>query len=270
VNIESPLTEQFVANGRADDCPVIDTHAHYGPFKAIHMVKHRPEQMLDTMDRCGVSWMIISGHRAFVDTAEGNREIAEVIAEHPDRLLGYWVINPNYPEQMERELAELDSFEGFVGFKFHPGMHSYKLDGDAYRPALEYANERGLAVLSHTWAGDSCGPKQVRAVAEAFPNVRLLMGHSCHGDFVEGAKVARDHEHVYCELCAAYAQRGSIEIMVEHCGSHKILFGTDHPWFDHHYGIGCVLFAYITDADRRKILYRNAQELFADHMAPKE
>ena len=214
--------------------------------------------------------LVISGHRAFVDSAAGNREVADLITSHPDRVLGYWTINPNYPERMERELAEFHSFPGFVGFKFHPGMHSYTLDGEAYWPALEYANERGLAVLSHTWAGSSCGPEQVRKVAEKFPNVRFIMGHACHGAFEEAAKLARDFEHVYCELCAAYAQRGSIEIMVEHCGSRKILFGTDHPWFDHHYGIGCVIFSRITEQDRRNILYRNAQELFAEHLGATE
>ncbi len=270
MNIDSPLVRQFVEQGRVSDCPVIDTHAHYGPYKAIYMVKHRPEQILDTMDRCGVSWMIMSGHRAFVDSAAGNREIAQVIAGHPDRFLGYWVINPNYPEQVERELAEFESFPGFVGFKFHPSIHSYPLDGEGYRPALQYANERGLAVLSHTWSGNTCGPEQVRKVAERFPNVRLIMGHSCHAEFAEAAKIARDYEHVYCELCAAYATRGAIETMVEHCGSRKILFGTDHPWFDHHYGMGAVLFAYITDLDRRNILYRNAQELFAAYMGARE
>ncbi len=268
MTIDSPLARQFVEHGRVDDCPVIDTHAHYGPYKAIHFPKWRPADLIDTMDRCGVTRMMISGHRAFSDTVAGNREIADVIAAHPRRLLGYWVINPSYPEQMEKELAEYHTFEGFVGFKFHPGMHSYSLDGDAYKPALEYADERRLAVLSHTWAGNTCGPEQVQSVAEAYPNVRFLMGHSCHAQFEEAGKLARDFEHVYCELCAAYAQRGSIETMIEQAGSQKILFGTDHPWFDHHYGIGCVLFGNMTEQDRRNILYRNAERIFADHLGP--
>jgi predicted TIM-barrel fold metal-dependent hydrolase len=67
---------------------------------------------------------------------------------------------------------------------------------------------------------------------------------------------------VYLELTAAYSVRGSLEIMCEVAGSSKITFGTDHPWFNPHYGIGCILSAYMTDEDRRNILYRNAQRLF--------
>jgi len=270
---DTRLAREFAAHGRVDDCPVIDTHAHFGPFEAIYFPRRGPERVLDTMERCGVRWLIMSGHGALVDTRRGNREIVEVLARHPDRFLGYWVINPNYPERMESDLDEFEAQQhiagqapgprGFVGFKFHPNQHGVPLTDDRYRPALEYADARGLPILSHTWAGKGMSSHhEVRQVAEQFPNVRLLMGHAGYGDWEDAAKVARDHEHVYLELTAAYSVRGSLEIMVEHAGSTKILFGTDHPWFDPHYGIGCILSAYMTDEDRRNILYRNAQRLF--------
>lgn len=270
---EGRITREFVAHGRVDDCPVIDTHAHFGPYVAIYFPRHRPERVLHTLDGCNVRWLIMSGHAALVDTQRGNREIAEVVAAHPDRIRGYWVINPNYPEQMARDLdgfaaeqatvGRSSTVPAFVGFKFHPSQHGVALTDDRYRPALEYADARALPVLVHTWAGQGmCSYAEVAQVAERHPNVRLLMGHAGYGDWVDSAKVARDHEHVYLELTAAYSVRGALEIMIEHAGSEKILFGTDHPWFDPRYGIGCILSAYMTDEDRRNILYRNAQRLF--------
>jgi len=268
---EGRITREFVAHGRVDDCPVIDTHAHFGPYQAIYFPRHRPERVLDSMDRCGVQWMLTSGHQALVDTERGNAEIAALVAEHPDRFRGWWVLNPNYPERMQ---AELDAFEGvnvaqasslraFVGFKLHPNQQGTPLTHESYAPAFEYADARGLPILSHTWAGAGMSSyREVAAIAEKYPNVRFLMGHAGYGDWEESAKVARDHEHVYLELTAAYSVRGSLEIMCEYAGSRKITFGTDHPWFDPHYGIGCILSAYMTDEDRRNILYRNAQRLF--------
>ena len=50
--------------------------------------------------------------------------------------------------------------------------------------------------------------------------------------------------------------------MVDAVGSQKVLFGTDLPWFEEHFGIGCVVLAHISDEDRRNILYRNAERLF--------
>jgi len=49
--------------------------------------------------------------------------------------------------------------------------------------------------------------------------------------------------------------------MVEGAGSEKMLYGTDLPWFDPHYVIGCILFARIDDEDRHNILHRNAERL---------
>lgn len=270
---EGRITREFVAHGRVDDCPVIDTHAHFGPYAAIYFPRHRPERVLHTMDSCNVRWLITSGHAALVDPERGNREIAQLVAAHPDRIRGYWVINPNYPGRMQsaledfaaeqRTVGQSSTVPAFVGFKFHPGGAGVSLIDDRYRPALEYADAHGLPVLSHTWAGKGmCSYAEVAQAAERHPNVRFLMGHAGYGDWIDSAQVARDHQHVYLELTAAYSVRGALEIMIEHAGSEKILFGTDHPWFDPRYGIGCILSAYMTDEDRRNILYRNAQRLF--------
>jgi predicted TIM-barrel fold metal-dependent hydrolase len=47
-----------------------------------------------------------------------------------------------------------------------------------------------------------------------------------------------------------------------------VLFGTDLPWFDPLYAIGCICFSRITDDDRRDILHRNAERLLAPFRPP--
>jgi uncharacterized protein len=263
MNFASPVVEQFLATGQSLDCPVINTHAHFGPFGAIYFPMDAPEQVLHTMDRCGVRWLIASSHTALVDTERGNREFGEIIAQHPDRFKGYWAINPLYPERVAKEVAAFDQQEGFVGFKFLSDYYQYPVTGPEYAPALEYAEAHGLPILLHTWGGSAYdGPQVVEEAAERYPNVRLLMGHAGFGEWQRASEVARDHPHVYLELTAAYSVRGAIELMVEVAGSEKITFGDDHPWFDPHYGIGAVLFAHLSDDDRRKILHRNAQRIF--------
>ncbi len=260
---EGRITREFVAHGRVEDCPVIDTHAHFGPYQAIYFPKSSPERVLDTMKRCNVQWILMSGHQALVDTERGNQQIADLVADYPEHFRGWWVLNPNYPERLRAELDGFEATEGFVGFKLHPNQHGTPVTDDAYTPVWEYADARGLPILSHTWKGEGMSSyREVEAVASDYPNIRFLMGHAGYGDWEEAAKVARDHEHVYLELTAAYSVRGSLEIMCEFAGSRKITFGTDHPWFDPHYGIGCILSARMTDEDRRNILYRNAQRLF--------
>ena len=37
----SPIVAEFVETGRSADCPVIDTHAHMGPYSRIYILPGR-------------------------------------------------------------------------------------------------------------------------------------------------------------------------------------------------------------------------------------
>ena len=262
----SPLVREFIKKGRSDSCPVIDMHTHLGPYQGIYFPNPWPEDMVRTMDRCGVRIAVFSSHAALIDTRE-NPKMAEVVKRYPDRFRAYWVINPNYPERIEEEIKMFSKMNGFVGFKFHPDYHRQPITSPRYETALEYANEHKLIVLTHTWGGSPYdSPKLVERVAEKYPDAIILMGHSGYGEWEKSLQVARECQNVYLELTAAYAVNGVIELMVEKVGSHKIVFGTDLPWFDPHYGIGCILFSRITDEDRHNILHRNAEKLLKPHL----
>jgi len=258
----SRLAAEFLAKGRSDSCPVIDMHGHLGPFQGIYFPNPSPEEMLQTMDRAGVRLVVSSSHASLVDTRRGNRLMAEVIARWPTRFRGYWTINPNYHRRITEELKAFAQSRGFVGFKFHPDHHRYPVTGPRYEPALRYADEHGLLILSHTW-GESrfSAPGMLAGLAEKYPHAAFLMGHSGYGEFEKAIEAAREHMNLYLELTAAYRVNGLIEWMTREAGSAKVVFGTDLPWFDPHYGIGCILFAKITDEDRRNILHRNAERL---------
>ena len=259
----SRIAKEFFEGGRSQSCPVIDTHTHFGPGQGIYFPKVTAEQMIDTMDRCGVKLSISTPHMALVDTDRGNMQTAELITKYSRRFRGYWGVNPNYPERTERDLKRYEDFSGFVGFKFLSDYHKVAITDDRYAPVLEYAQDRKLPILMHTWGNSGFdGPALVEKVSEKYPDVSILMGHSGYGQWAKAIQVSRDHPNVYLELTAAYAVRGAIEAMVSVAGSEKVLFGTDLPWFDPHYGIGCILSARITDQARHNILHRNAESLF--------
>lgn len=257
----SPIVREFMEDGKCKNCPVIDMHTHLGPYQGIYFPNPSPEDMIRTMDRCGVKMAVSSSHAALIDSRE-NIKMVDVVKKYPDRFRAYWVINPNYPEELEEEIRQFSRAEGFVGFKFLSDYHRYPVTSPRYEPALKYADEHRLMVLLHTWGYSSYdSPTLVERIAVKYPNALLLMGHSGYGEWEKAIQVARDNLNVYLELTAAYAVNGVIEWMVREAGSEKILFGTDLPWFDPHYGIGCVIFSKITDEDRHNILHRNAERL---------
>jgi predicted TIM-barrel fold metal-dependent hydrolase len=260
----SEIAREFVQTGRCKTCPVIDMHGHYGAFRSIYLPSPWARGMMGMMDRAGVECIVCSSHASLSDQERGNREMAEVVGDHPGRFYGYRTINPNYADEALREVDRFAEEPGFVGFKFHPSGHSYRLTGDRYVPALEYANEHRLLVLTHTWGSSEYDrPGLLGEVAAKYPKATFLMGHAGYGDWETAISVARERTNVYLELTAASRVSGIITRMVQEAGSDRIVFGTDLPWFDPHYGIGSVCFSRIEDEDRRNILYRNAQRLLA-------
>jgi len=103
----------------------------------------------------------------------------------------------------------------------------------------------------------------LRQVAERYPRVRLLLGHSCHDEWDAAVELARDFANVYLELTAVFDDRGVLEKYVRQAGSERLLFGTDLPWFDPHHAVGALLSADISDEDRHNICHRNAERLLA-------
>jgi len=263
---DSALAREFWAQGRSASCPVYDMHGHMGPYPAIYFPRGETDDMIRTMDECGVRMLVFSHHVALASSpALGNRLAVEAVRRYPDRLRAYCSVNPNYPEQLQ---ADLEAFEDhadvYVGFKFLSDYHGKPLSDEAYRPAWEYADERALLVLAHTWGGSAMdGPDVVREVAARYPRVRLLLGHSCHGEWEEAVRLARDFSNLYLELTAVFDDRGALELLARGAGSDRMLFGTDLPWSDPHPAIGALLSAEIDDEDRHNICHRNAEKLLA-------
>jgi len=263
---DSRLLADFWERGRSEDCPVFNTHAHYGPYGAIYFPgRGKAEAMIRSMDRAGVAVAVVSSHAALRDPKEGNEVTAGAIAAYPDRFRGYVVVNPHYPELAAEAVEHYDRWveRGFVGFKIHPGGHQYPLSGPKYQPMFEFAEAKRIPVLSHTWGNDpNCGSLQVQKIVSDYPNIPFLAGHTIHGEWQAAAAIAKAHPNVYLELTAAYHVSGLLEYLAAEVGTERILFGDDLPWFDPFHAIGCILSAHIDDEGRRDILYRNAEALF--------
>lgn len=261
----SKLAAEFMTKGRSRTCPIYDMHGHFGDYKGIYFPNRTPETMIATMDRCGVKMLFFVSHASLLDPERGNLLNAAIVRKYPNRLRAYWSINPNYPRLIAKDLKNFSRYrKEFVGFKFLADYHRYPIDGENYRPVLEYADAHRLMILIHTWGGSAYNsPKHVERIAQKYPNVVMLMGHSGAGDWDNTCRLARTFPNVYMELTGVLHAPGVIEKLVSEGGSHKMLFGTDLPWFDPHYTTGCILFAHITDADRHNIFHKNAERILS-------
>jgi len=239
---------------------VIDSHTHMGPYFNFHIPDNDASSMVAVMDRLGISIACTSPHVGITpDFKMGNDMAVQAMRDYPGRFFGYITINPNYPEAIVDELERCYSM-GMRGIKIHPSLHGYPADGENFRPMWEYAAEKGMPVLSHTWAGDrNCSPRVLGDLADRYPTVPIILGHSggTLDGYNESLEVAKKRENVFLETCSSTVIYGMIERFVREVGAEKILFGSDMPFVNASAQIGKILYARISDEDKRKILGLN-------------
>ena len=259
----APIIQDLAGRGQPlTDLAVVDAHAHLGPFPMIHAPFADAAGLLASMDRIGIRLTCVSSSYAIcADYRRGNDEVAAVVRTHPDRFAGYAVINPHYPEDIERELTRCLDGLGFWAVKLHPAIHQYPPDGPAYHRVYAWMNERGGVVLSHTF-GDA---RDLDRLSADYPNVVFIQGHE--GGAYDGrlpspfVPLLRECENVYLDTTLSIVRYGAIETLVEAAGADRLLFATDVPFLDNAHQLGRITHARIPDEDKRKILAGNALRL---------
>lgn len=257
------LTEKFWKYGKVEDCPVYDMHGHMGSHYAIYMNRCEPDKMVEHMRRIGVKKLVFSHHGVLFGSMR-NGEVVEICKKFPDILRLYVGIVPKFPENIKEDLAKFDKWAPYaVGLKFLPDYYGIPVTDKSWSYALDFANERGLPLLSHTWGRSSCnGGAVMMEIVQKYPNIKFFMGHSIYGDWDYAEKLVKESNgNVWLELTAIPGELGKVEMLVKRVGSDRLLYGTDMPWFDEFQAVGGILSADISEDDKRNILYCNAERI---------
>jgi len=246
------------------DVPIIDSHAHLGPYHNFHIPFNSPAGMIETMDALGIGTCCTATHLGIgPDFRAGNDIALKAATDYPGRFIGAICINPNYPDAG----AEIDRFAGsdaMRAVKLHPALHNYPADGEQYKVVYGAAGKRRLPVASHTWAGDRrCAPKMYVAIAKEYPETTFILVHSGGevGPIVEAIDAAKQSENIYLESSGSLTFR-TIERIVNALGSERLLFGSDMPFIDPAGQLGKIIYASIPEEAKLDILGRNAKRVF--------
>ncbi len=243
---------------------VIDVHCHYGSWERVCIPVSEPTAIIECMDRAGVDVIVGSSYTAVHGEQRlGNRETAEIIRSHPDRLFGYAVINPHFPAEIEAELSAcFDVAVGFVGLKLHCGLHAVQLHDTRYEAALCYANAHELPVLVH-----GGGKDRWEEVCSRYPRASFIIAHACawdgmSQDTAHPFHLARDIPNLHVDVAGSPAYRGALQALVALVGVHKVLYGSDFSMFDLAFELGRVTLSPLDDATKSAICGGNARKLF--------
>jgi len=203
------------------------------------------------LDRWGVARASLI---ASVPGDEGS--VATAVCRHPDRLYGYFMVNPLAPDALERVGTGLG--EGRLRCVcLFPAMHRFSIQDERERSLLELAASHNALVFVH------CGvltvgvrvklglpspfdmrysnPIDLHAVALAFPKLRFVIPHFGAGYFREALMLCDLSPNVYLDTSSSNSwtryQPEPLELSqvfrraLDVLGPHRLLFGTDSSYF---------------------------------------
>ena len=169
-----------------------------------------------------------------------DREIADYVSRHPDRLVGFLSLDPTQPGWQD-ELVEGHQNLKLKGIKLMPMYAGFYPNDRQFDHLWEYAVRHGLPVLLHTGTTfvsqaplDCTLPRLLDDVAIRYPDVKLILAHLSHPYEGECVVTIRKHPNVYSD-CSALHYRPfqlyhSLMLVQEYGVWHKVLFGSDYPF----------------------------------------
>src|SRR5260221_5011575 len=206
---------------------IVDVHCHAGTGAGLTGpadTAARLDRYLRRAEVAGIELTVV--FPAFhSDYAAANREVAEIVARHPRRLIGFAMLHPEHDAGRVADLVgtAVEQY-GFRGIKVH------RLDARLTREICEVARQYALPILYDVMGEVSA----VELLATEYPDVTFIIPHlaSFAGDWwahVAIIDLLVRHPNVYTDTAGA-RHFDYLADAVRRAGPHKVLFGSDGPF----------------------------------------
>lgn len=241
----------------------IDSHAH------VYFTKGNFEQVVDIADRLHIEKLVIS--RPMVPGGKGepsefiecNNLVLSAMKQFPDRFFGQLTLNPQYPKESMEEIARCIG-EGMIGVKLY---NHVKINDPLFYPVIEKFADLKMMILMHMGIGvariqyDAREPKGVSIpedmveAALRYPEARFQLAHIGGGiDWEAACKAVIGVPNIFVDVSGSNNAAHMIDFALKSVGEDRLLFGCDNSFYQ---GVGHVLGASLTDAQRRKLFFEN-------------
>lgn len=263
--VAAPLTREAQAETRRG---IFDAHLHIpsdnGENFQWHLVTRNMPEFVAYLDRCGVRRGVISSswsNKAQTpdDYRQGNREVAKYVDRYKGRFRGSAVITPFRIDEALREIEECHKNYGFVWLgEFCNYMTGYRYDTPEWAEVMKLATKLHLVVQIHT------NVKEMQYLADTFPDATIVFPHlgGNRDDIFARIAIVAKHQNAHIDLSGSGIERvGILERAVKEIGADRVLYGSDFTINEPSAVIARVKNAFLTPADREKILFRNVERL---------
>jgi hypothetical protein len=230
-----------------------DCHGHIGWCSPHHVVHDTADDLVKEMDKFGVqTCCVFSLEGVFSDETYGNDEVAKVIKQYPDRFIGFTLLNLNHGERIVRQEMERGLAMGMKGIKLINDYHGYPSEGWLIDIACEFASNHKQFILNHNWGS----PAQIERLCKTYPDACYFTGHTT----LAYVDVTKKVDNLFICTCPLIGWEQT-ELFVQQYGADRILFGSDLTDLPIAWGMAQIMYAKISEVDKRKILGENLKEL---------
>jgi uncharacterized protein len=204
---------------------IVDCHTHFVSELYGHLGGNvRP--LVESMDVHGIDHAVVFTLDGFFEESRPhNDKLAEFVATHPGRLTGFASVHPrraDAADEVRRAVTEL----GMKGVKFHPWLQGFSPVETFMNPIAETCVELGVPMIFHDGTPPYTTPLQIALLAERYPDLTVILGHSGLLDFwPEALTAARRNENVW--LCLCGPPTAALQKLVDAVPHERIVFGSD-------------------------------------------
>ncbi len=252
-----------------------DAHAH------VSNVPDYADMVIDIADRLGIEWLQISrpnrpdlGGVKGPETVEQMRALNDLIysamQRYPNRFIGFFTLNPLLPKDVCLDEMKRCTDLGFRGYK---GYMRAKVNHPSHFPIIEKLIDQKMICYMHAECQLGSGgyrmkydmeeehkynatiPEDMVDVAIRYPEGIFQWAHIGYGgDWEYMCKSFKDYPNIYVDTAGSNNAERMVDFAVSLLGEDRVFFGTDYSFYQ---GIGKILAANLTEAQRKKIFFDN-------------
>jgi len=216
------------------------------------------EGIIASMDKYKIDTAILVPNLAVTcDFRIGNEHVMQIIKDDP-RLYGYFVVNPNYPEESIEMMRRMMSNRKFLAMAIFRGASLPYPNLDDCREIINAYRRFTKPVFLHTPDADSV--EAAKEIAAAFPTLQFIFGSMGGADWKRALNLGK-LINVYLETSGSFDVE-KIEEAVGKVGAHKVLFGSDFPLSDPASEIALIRASNLSKDAMVRIFDQNAVKLF--------
>lgn len=259
---------------------LIDFHTHAYPERIAASVldKLSPEtagiypqtrgtldSLIEEMDRDGVDYSVVLSI-ATNPKQQTNVNNFAMECDRSPRVFAFGSVHPDAPNALE-ELERIHA-AGLKGVKFHPEYQQFYVNDEKMRPIYRKISQLGLITTFHAGKDFQYSPPYHGLPEHLLDALKwfdspVIAAHWGAGEYHQDVLKLLCGRDLYFDLSFGYGlvSKDVGQAILDRHGPDRLLFASDMPWHRPSWELTLVNQLDMSQADRDKILYRNAAKL---------